>query len=277
MKKIVAVLFCMFIALAGSNGIAQQKDRPGSKDHPLLTRMPDFFINVYEEKDFDRQEYYVAAGKRVPVEGHKIYIQYNLQQGAKGPGDLKVVRNIEDALKKIGGEVLYEGERPWNATVKLVKESRETWVSVWAYPTLYRLTIVEREVMKQEVTANAESMGNEINTTGHVSIYGIFFDTGKSDIKPESDVAIAEIAKLLKNTPALKLHVVGHTDNTGSFESNMTLSKDRAAAVMNQLTAKHGIESSRLLAYGVSSLSPVASNRTEEGKAKNRRVELVEQ
>jgi outer membrane protein OmpA-like peptidoglycan-associated protein len=142
---------------------------------------------------------------------------------------------------------------------------------------MYRLSIVEKEIMKQDVVANAEAMGKDINTTGHVSIYGIFFDTGKSEIKPESDAAISEIAKLLKNSKALKLYVVGHTDNVGSFDSNMKLSKSRADAVVKTLSGKHGIAAARLKPYGVASLSPVTSNDTEDGKAKNRRVELVKQ
>lgn len=277
MNKVIAVILCMLFVLVGLNISAAEKDKQGSKDHPLLTRMPDFHIIDYSEKDFDKHEFFVQNGKKVSVEGHKYYIQYNLNQGAKGPGDLKVVRNIQNALTKIGGKVLFEGERPYNSTVKLEKGGKETWVTVSAWPTLYRLTIVEKEVMKQEVEANAEAMGNDINTTGHVSIYGIYFDTGKTEIKPESDAAIAEIAKLLKNNNALKVYVVGHTDNAGSFDANMKLSKDRADAVTNSLVSKHGIASSRLKAYGVSSLNPIASNKTEEGKAKNRRVELVEQ
>jgi len=280
MNKVIAVILCMLFVLVGVNVSAAEKDIKGSKDHPMLTRIPDFFINVYEDKDFDKHEFLVQNDKkvsRVSVEGHKYYIQYNLNQGAKQPGDLKIVRNIENALTKIGGKVLFEGERPWSTTVKLEKGGKETWVTVSAWPTLYRLTIVEKEVMKQEVEANAEAMGNDINTTGHVSMYGIYFDIGKAEIKPESDAAIAEIAKLLKNNNALKVYVVGHTDNAGSFDANMKLSKDRATSVSNSLVSKHGIASSRLMAYGVSSLSPVSSNKTEEGKAKNRRVELVEQ
>jgi OmpA-OmpF porin, OOP family len=277
MNKVITVILCMFFVLVGLNISAAETDKQGSKDHPLLTRMPDFHINDYSEKDFDKHEFFVQNGQKVSVEGHKYYIQYNLNQGAKGPGDLKVVRNIQDALTKIGGKVLFESERPWKSTIKLEKGGKETWVTVWAWPTLYRLTIVEREVMKQEVEANAEAMGNDINTTGHVSIYGIYFDTGKAEIKPESDAAIAEIAKLLKNNNALKVYVVGHTDNVGSFDANMKLSKDRAVAVTNSLISNYGIASSRLKAHGVSSLNPIASNKTEEGKAKNRRVELVEQ
>jgi len=159
----------------------------------------------------------------------------------------------------------------------LKKGDKETWVEVRTGDTFYRLWIVERESMKQEVEANAEAMGNDIRSTGHVSVYGIYFDTGKSTIKPESDAAVAEIAKLLKNNGALKIYVVGHTDNAGSFDSNMKLSKDRADAVAKELVSKHGIAAGRLKAFGVSSLSPVASNSTEEGKANNRRVELVAQ
>ncbi|MBI5473847.1 MAG: OmpA family protein, partial [Ignavibacteriae bacterium] len=213
----------------------------------------------------------------ISIEGHKYYIEYRLNKGAAEPGELKIRRNIQDALKKIGGKVLFDDNFNRASTILLQKEGKETWIEVRSYNNMYRLTIVEREIMKQEVTANAESMGNDINATGHVSIYGIYFDTGKSEIKPESDAAIAEIAKLLKNDAALRLYVVGHTDNVGSFDSNMKLSKDRADAVTKVLSSKHGIAADRLKPYGVASLSPVTSNDTDDGKAKNRRVELVKQ
>jgi len=271
----------MLLMLASFNVLAAgNQDAKGSKDHPLLTRMPGFHIGSFTEEEFGRHEFLVQNGKkvnRVAVEGHKYYFEYNLNQGTNKPGELKVVRNIENALTQIGGKVLFQGERPYSATIKVEKEGKETWVTVLSWPTLYRMTIVERETMKQEVKANAEAMGNDLDATGHVSVYGIYFDTGKSDIKPESDAALSEIAKLLKNNGALKIYVVGHTDNVGNFEANMKLSKSRAAAVKNALVTSHGIAASRLAPYGVSSLCPVASNKTEEGKAKNRRVELVKQ
>src|SRR4030043_304727 len=126
MHKVIAVILCMLFVLVGLNVSAAEKDRQGSKDHPLLTRMPDFYINDYSEKDFDKHEFFVQNGKKVSVEGHKYYIQYDLNQGAKGPGDLKVVRNIQNALTKIGGKVLCEGERPYNSTVKLEQDGKET-------------------------------------------------------------------------------------------------------------------------------------------------------
>jgi OOP family OmpA-OmpF porin len=110
-----------------------------------------------------------------------------------------------------------------------------------------------------------------------VAVYGINFDTGKSAIKPESAQAIGEIAKLLTADPSLKLFVVGHTDNVGGVDSNIKLSQDRAEAVLQTLVRDHAIAPARLRASGCGPFAPVASNDTEEGRAKNRRVELVKQ
>ena len=278
MKNVMAAIFSLFFVLAGVGlSMAADLDTKGSKDHPLLTRMPNFYISAYKDTEFDSYKFNVQDKKPVSIEGHKYYIDYRLNKGAAEPGELKIRRNIQDALKKIGGQVVFDDNNNKTSSIVLQKDGKETWVEVKSYNHMYLLSIVEKEIMKQEVEANAEAMGSDINSTGHVSIYGIYFDTGKSEIKPESDAAISEIAKLLKNNGALNLYVVGHTDNVGSFDSNMKLSKDRADAVVKALTGKHGIAAARLKPYGVASLAPVTSNDTEDGKAKNRRVELVKQ
>jgi OmpA-OmpF porin, OOP family len=278
MKNVMAVIFSLFFLLTGFVfSVSAEQDVKGSKDHPLLSRMPDFYISEYKDTEFDSHKFIGQDKKTVSIEGHKYYILYRLNKGVAEPGELKIRRNIQDALKKIGGQVVFDDNFNKSSTIVLQKQGKETWVEVRSYNNMYKQTIVEKDIMKQEVMANAEAMGNDINTTGHVSIYGIHFDTGKSEIKPESDAAISEIAKLLKNNAALNIYVVGHTDNVGSFDSNMKLSKDRADAVAKALTSKYGIAATRLKSYGVASLSPVASNDTENGKAKNRRVELVKQ
>ncbi len=278
MKNVMVVIFSLFFMLAGFDlSMAADQDIKGSKDSPLLSRMSNFYISEYKDTEFDSHIFIGQNKKKVRIEGHKYYIEYRLNKGAAEPGELKIRRNIEDALKKIGGKVVFDDNFNRVSTIVLQKEGKETWVEVRSSNKLYRLSIVEKEVMKQEVVADAAAMGNDINTTGHVSVYGIYFDTGKSEIKPESEAAISEIAKLLKNNGALKLYVVGHTDNVGSFDANMKLSKDRAEAVAKALTGKHGLAAARLKPYGVASLSPVTSNDTEDGKAKNRRVELVKQ
>jgi len=131
--------------------------------------------------------------------------------------------------------------------------------------------------MKQEIIADAKFMAEGLSSTGHVAIYGIYFDFNKSDLKPESEPALNEIAKLLTGNLNLKVFIVGHTDNIGGVDYNMKLSQTRADAVVKALTTKYKINPQRLKAYGAGQMAPVASNKTEEGQAKNRRVELVEQ
>jgi OmpA-OmpF porin, OOP family len=138
------------------------------------------------------------------------------------------------------------------------------------------LDLVETAAMESKmITVDAGTMAKDIATAGHVALYGIYFDHDKSDVKPESAPTLAEIAKLLKAEPKLSLYVVGHTDNVGTYDYNMALSDRRAAAVVKELTSKHGIPAARLKPAGTGPLAPVAPNDTEDGRAKNRRVELV--
>lgn len=159
----------------------------------------------------------------------------------------------------------------------MVVDGRQFWVQAEKGNGLIWLRIIEKAAMEQHIVADAASFGNDLKATGHAAVYGIYFDTGKSVLKPESEAALAEIAKLLKADAGLKVSVVGHTDNVGSMDSNMKLSQARAEAVVNALAGKYGIAAARLKSYGVASLAPVASNDKEEGRAKNRRVELVKQ
>jgi outer membrane protein OmpA-like peptidoglycan-associated protein len=194
---------------------------------------------------------------------------------------LQVARNHTNAITKIGG--LYYMKDPTgrgDTYMKAVKDGKEIWASIeqdnWGGNTYY-LYVVEKGEMEQQVVADAKFMADGISSTGHVAIYGIYFDFNKSDVKPESDPALQEISKLLSGNPNLKVFVVGHTDNVGGVDYNMKLSQARADAVVKVLTTKYKVNPQRLKAYGVGQLAPVAPNKTEEGRAKNRRVELVEQ
>jgi outer membrane protein OmpA-like peptidoglycan-associated protein len=129
---------------------------------------------------------------------------------------------------------------------------------------------------KKMVMIEASDMAKQISTTGSVSLYGILFDTNKSSVREDSRATLQEIAKLALQQADMKLLVVGHTDDAGSFEYNLGLSQSRARAVVEVLSTQHGISRERLTPVGVSFASPVSSNATEEGRALNRRVELVE-
>jgi outer membrane protein OmpA-like peptidoglycan-associated protein len=130
--------------------------------------------------------------------------------------------------------------------------------------------------MQQEVTADASSLSDEIKKSGHVAVYGIHFDTGKAVILPDSGQILGEIVKLLQQNADLKLRVEGHTDNQGNAAANQLLSEKRAQAVVAWLSA-HGIPTARLTAKGFGQTQPVADNGTDDGRAKNRRVELAKQ
>jgi outer membrane protein OmpA-like peptidoglycan-associated protein len=139
------------------------------------------------------------------------------------------------------------------------------------------IEIVEPKAMPTgQVTVDAKAIGAGLQAEGRIALYGILFDTRSAVVKPESMPTLEEVAKLLKTQPTLRLLVVGHTDNVGTFEFNMDLSQRRAASVVQILTSKLGIDPKRLMPVGVSFASPVATNRTEEGRSKNRRVQLVE-
>jgi OmpA-OmpF porin, OOP family len=258
--------------------LAQQKDDRNCKDHPLFTtRMPGYWIHHCKERDFDAYVFKVGQNKTEKIEGHLWEIYYYPQATAKSkPSELEILRNYESALQKLGGTTVYS-EKNFE-TMRLTKDGKEFWVRVWAeFTGSYGLTIMEKQGMAQDIVANADVFSDELKNTGHTAVYGIYFDTGKSDIKPESEQAIGEIAKLLKKDPNLKVYVVGHTDNVGGLESNMKLSQARAEAVVQVLTKNQGIAVARLKSFGNGPCAPVATNDTEEGRAKNRRVELVKQ
>jgi outer membrane protein OmpA-like peptidoglycan-associated protein len=143
--------------------------------------------------------------------------------------------------------------------------------------TIAVIDIVEGKPREQKmVTVTSVEMAKQISSSGSVALYGIYFDVNKADVKTESEPALAEVAKLLKSNAALKLLVVGHTDRVGTLPFNMDLSQRRAAAVVHALVTTYQIAQSRLTPLGVAFASPVASNTSEEGRAQNRRVELVE-
>lgn len=138
------------------------------------------------------------------------------------------------------------------------------------------LEILEIGQMEERmVTVDASAMAKSIAEAGSVSLYGIYFDTDKAVVKPESAETLDEIAKLLKAEPGLELYVVGHTDDQGGLDYNLGLSRRRAQAVVDELVKKRGIKAARLTPAGVAMLAPKAPNATEEGRAQNRRVELV--
>jgi outer membrane protein OmpA-like peptidoglycan-associated protein len=256
-----------------------EQDVPEGKDHPLLSRMPGYFIRGYSQSDFDSFEFTGKDGKPMVMEGRKTVIEYKISEGAKQASPIQIFRNCQNALAKNGGKVIYEVIEQaafGKTTLTLAKGGQEAWINVDVgnRGEIYNVTIIEKQGMKQDVVS-AATWRDEIRSTGHTAVYGIYFDTDKAELKPESDAALQEIAKLLGQDASLRLMVVGHTDLAGDITHNMQLSERRAKAVLTALTTRFKIAPPRLTAYGVGPLCPVAPNDTEEGRARNRRVELV--
>jgi outer membrane protein OmpA-like peptidoglycan-associated protein len=275
-RSSAAGILATLLILLPVAGSAQ--DVEGSKDHPLFNRLPDYYIDNYKESDFDVYDNFVASdGSYRTVEGHKYYINYHFKEGTQPKTEAFIIRNYREAFKKIGGVVIYEDG--YNVYMKLDKGGKVTWVHVapWNGGQGIGLYIIEEQAMEQVIVADAAALFKEIHLTGKVAVYGIYFDTGKAVVKPESDPALEEIVKLLANQADLKLYVVGHTDSVGAFDYNMNLSRKRAEAVVQVLVSRYSVASSRLKADGVGPLVPATSNRSDDGRAKNRRVELVEQ
>jgi len=267
----------LVVLLVSGSALAVKPDRPGCKDHPLFpTRMPNYYIAACEMKEFESYPFQLQKGKKHTVEGKYTFITYAVDDRKDDQTGVAVVRNYENALKRIGGTVAETFPNYWvNGSV--VVDGKEVWVEAERGNGKIWLRIVEKQEMVQHVVADAASFRDGLKATGHVAVEGIYFDTGKAVVKPESTPALQEVAKLLGADPSLKLWVVGHTDSVGAVDANMKLSQARAEAVVAALTTTHGVSATRLKGYGVGPLAPVASNDGEDGRAKNRRVELVKQ
>lgn len=272
------------------------------KDHPLVKAYAGSTISTKETKEYDEQLMLLSGVdkdgkyKAEKLEGRVTKINY---ADPAGRSTLEKYRNYETALKSAGFEILwtcsgYEpcgpqvniptigyfpySEKGRNLTARLKRDAGDVWVGLQVKDAWTDLQIVELKPMEMGMVAvSAEALGKGLFSEGHVPVYGIYFEMGKADIKAESGGTLKEIASLMEKNPTLKVHVVGHTDNAGDLASNVALSKSRANAVVAALTTTYKIAAPRLRADGVGPLAPVASNETDAGRAKNRRVELVKQ
>ncbi len=215
-----------------------------------------------------------CRGLECGLDGNNQYIQRLYFRGARA--------HTRDS------EPILSSDRDLISYTLLQKKSSagDVWVSLYGSEFQYggnltpciAVSVLETKAMEtgKMVFVDAAAMQEAIEATGRVALYGIYFDTDKAVLKTDSEKQIAEIARLLKNKPSLKVLVVGHTDSQGDFDYNTELSELRAAAVTRALTSRHAIAVSRLKPVGVGMAAPVDTNRTSEGRAKNRRVEIVE-
>ena len=282
MKKLFFVM-CASLTVVLFNASISPADDEELKDTPYFSSMPNYYVGEATDREFDAFGFFDGKNS-VNVEGKFWKRDYSLKEDAKQASELQILRNYAGAVRKMGGKVLIEGQcSDCDAstcsgnimTGQVTKGSANLWVQVIPCNggSTYSLVVVEKEAMKQDVTAS--DLLDTLNSQGSVAVY-INFDIDKSTIKSDSRPVIEQIVKLLQDNSDLKVRIDGHTDNTGTPARNKTLSTQRAQAVMDVLV-KEGIGAKRLSAKGWGQEKPLADNGTEEGRAKNRRVEIVKQ
>ncbi len=275
MKSLLSILVLLVLLVVPFSvyiSKAQAQDADGCKDSPLVTRLPGSTIDACEDKPDNEYTFDDVGPKHESkkIEGEYHYLHYVVPPNTS---QVQVVRNLRTALQKAGYSKVQD-----NGDNVFTFQYGKTWLKVsvgsWADYSLY---IVTETQLTQDIVATAADLTNSLGTSGHVVVDGIFFDTGKADVKPESAPALEQVAKLMQQDPKLRIYVVGHTDNVGALAANVTLSQQRAAAVVKILTTQYHVGVERLQPYGAGPYMPRASNDSEDGRAQNRRVELVKQ
>jgi outer membrane protein OmpA-like peptidoglycan-associated protein len=301
------VLIPLLSIMAAASVHAQTRDVAGAKDFPGIGRFGGSVITGYVVKDFDAARMQAAAFKDGQpadarrLEGRVTRIAYRTKPG---PSILEVSRNFETQLAKAGFTTLLAcdtdagGAIPFTEAVDALPVP-QMWVDGFNYHyyagrkedggrEIYarvlvsqnnqditaQLTIAELKAIENKMV-DAAAMAKGLGETGHIALYGIYFDTDKATLKPESRPTLEQIAKLLTTQPQLNVFIVGHTDNQGAYDYNVDLSRRRAEAVAAELARSYRIAPARLRTAGVGFLAPVGSNASDSGRALNRRVELV--
>ena len=268
MKITESVLLCLATALVAQ--VCSAQDKKGCRDSPLVNRFPGSVLTNCVDNADNTYEFRNGAGTQT-VEGEYHFREYRAPETAS---TAQLERNYITALRNAGYAIVFEAQ----FHDSFVGHMGKTWIRIYIRSDGgMEETIVTETALKQEVVANAAALTSGLGANGHIVVNGIFFDTGKADVKPDSSAALDEVVKALKQDPKLKVFVVGHTDNVGAVAANLDLSKRRAAAMVQVLTTKYSVAADRLQSYGNGPYAPIASNDSEAGRTLNRRVELVKQ
>lgn len=278
------------------------------KDHPLVTPYQGSTLTRREDAGFS--QYKVVTGLNQKGKTDDEIVQSSLVSGEltrlfyenpKERSPLEIFTNYKEALEAAGFRILFEctdtgcgpswassrwgrvngmryvSSQMWYLSAKGQSGGGEAYVALSIIKLRHQIDVLQGKAMDRGlVTVSAEALDKGLTSSGKAVLDGIVFDHDKATIKPESKAALDVIGKFLKDKPNLKVFIVGHTDGTGTFDHNVKLSLQRAQAVVDALVKGHGIAADRLSAHGVGPLSPARTNRSDQGKSQNRRVEMVE-
>lgn len=247
---------------------------PASFDYTLFGHMPGY-TGELQKRNFDKFTFKIQDGdevRDVEAQGARWTTVYTIKDGALMASNLDVKQNYRAAVEGMGGQVLHDKDRDMSA--RFEKNGQNIWLHIYTQENEIQLNVIEEKAFEARIVPpEASALKAALDKEGHVALY-VNFDFDKATLKPDAAPVIVQVVKLLKDNPGLILSVDGHTDNIGTHEYNMKLSADRAASVVAVVTAQ-GIVNGRLKSQGFGFDKPIADNATSEGRAKNRRVELV--
>ncbi|WP_158538053.1 OmpA family protein [Corallincola holothuriorum] len=299
-QRLSATVVILFSSMLFSTSAIAEK----GQDHPRLERYPGAVIEHYDYKEYEEGQLILSkpydngddwtADKLMPLEGQVTYIHYELP---KSVSTLQVFRNYQKTIAKSGGEILFNCERPCvtenlgslKSLVKardlymngheqlqyLAAKVGDSYISLFVnhiYETNVFLFIIDKEGLDDD---KMSPMAASLAKDGKIDLYGLYFDSGKETLKPESAPELQQLSELMKSYPELNILIVGHTDNVGDDSLNQNLSNGRANSIQHQLSRNYGVKPQRMNAMGKGESAPVADNSTESGRAKNRRVEII--
>ncbi|MBN1356937.1 OmpA family protein [bacterium] len=282
MKKIlwtgvvIIVFMSLFTGLAAAAG----------SEHPVITAIPGFTARseYTENRDFHQHEFWFAdpesgEWKKQTVRGKYWYLYYEALDAEGNPNEsispVEIMENYKAAALEKGGKILLEDGNNGYLTFTIPgPDTAITWCYVEASTGSYSIYIIEEKNFEKKLNFSADHIRKELEARGKTTVQGILFDLDKATLKLESLTPLQEVVKALLADRNLNIEIQGHTDNQGSAEHNLKLSESRAGAVRDFLVL-FGVDPQRLTAKGCGMSVPVASNDTEDGRARNRRVELV--
>lgn len=304
-------IFIVILSAATLCGATYAQDIDGASDYLVLGRYEGTVITDYESLDYDGQAMFteIDPEEYTDFEGEVTRIVYTMPDG-ESASVLQIARSFEQKLTGEGfepilscrnrdcGRGLFSGgvrDSIWAPLVRKVGALSSNEVAIMTFARALEdssshiqiavisgrvgsginVNVVESAVFESKMI-DAVVMAESILETGRVSLDNIYFDFNESTLTTESDTALTEMARLLHDNPDIDIYIVGHTDNVGSYEFNLDLSRRRAQAVVDALVSQHGVDPAQVLAAGVGPLAPMASNATSDGQAQNRRVELVQ-
>jgi outer membrane protein OmpA-like peptidoglycan-associated protein len=257
--------------------LQQVLTRPTGNDYRLIGHMPGYLADPAEKRNFDKLSFTVQDGddtRDVEVQGARISLAYHAKDGLRTPSNLAIQENYRTALAALGAQILFRD--PGTTTARLDDNGQAVWIRINSSEATIEINVIEEKAFRASIEPpQANAMKAALDRDGHIALY-VNFDFAKAVLRPDAAPVIAQVVSLMKGSPDLKLSVEGHTDNVGSHDFNLKLSQGRAEAMVEALV-RRGIAADRLAAVGHGADQPIADNNTDEGRARNRRVELVKQ